>query len=79
MCMAAARALAELSPTRTDKTAPLLPPVDQLREVAQAVALAVARQAQADGVAEPCDDESLAARIEAHVWEPTYRPYVKAS
>ena len=56
MFMAAARALAELSPTRTDKTAPLLPPVDQLREVAFAVAVAVAKQAQADGVAEPCDD-----------------------
>ncbi len=78
MFMAAARALAELSPTRTDKTAPLLPPVDQLREVAQAVALAVARQAQADGVAEPCDDAALVARIRAHVWEPEYRPYVRA-
>ena len=79
MFMAAARALAELSPTRTDKTAPLLPPVDQLRKVAQAVALAVARQAQADGVAAPCDEATLAARVRAHVWEPLYRPYVKAS
>ncbi len=78
MFMAAARALADLSPTRTDKTAPLLPPVGQLRDVAQAVALAVARQAQADGVAEPCGEAELAARIRARVWEPKYRPYVKA-
>jgi len=78
MFMAAARALADLSPTRTDKTAPLLPPVDQLRAVAFEVALAVARQAQADGVAEACDEEVLAARIGAHVWEPKYRPYAKA-
>jgi malate dehydrogenase (oxaloacetate-decarboxylating) len=76
--MAAARALAELSPTRTDKTAPLLPPVDQLRPVAMAVALAVARQAQTDGVAEPCDEKTLEARISAHVWEPEYRPYARA-
>jgi malate dehydrogenase (oxaloacetate-decarboxylating) len=78
MFMAAARALAHLSPTRTDKTAPLLPPVDQLRPVALAVALAVARQAMADGVAEICGEEVLAERIGAHVWEPTYRPYARA-
>ncbi len=77
--MAAARALADLSPTRADKTAPLQPPVDQLREVAMAVALAVAKQAQADGVAELCDDATLAARISASVWEPTYRPYVRTA
>ena len=77
MFMAAARALAELSPTRTDKTAPLLPPVDQLREVAQAVALAVAQQAQADGVAARCDETTLATRIAAHVWEPRYQPYTR--
>jgi malate dehydrogenase (oxaloacetate-decarboxylating) len=77
MFMAAARALAELSPTRHDRAAPLLPPVDQLREVALAVALAVAKQAQTDGVAEPCDERATAERIRARVWEPTYRPYVK--
>jgi malate dehydrogenase (oxaloacetate-decarboxylating) len=77
MFMAAARALAALSPTRTDKTAPLLPPVDQLRPVALAVALAVARQAMADGVAEPCSEETLAERVSAHVWEPLYRPYAR--
>ena len=36
-------------------SAPLLPPVSDLRQVAIAVAIAVARQAQADGVAEPMD------------------------
>jgi malate dehydrogenase (oxaloacetate-decarboxylating) len=35
----------------------------------------VARQAQADGVAQPCDQETLNARIRALVWEPVYRPY----
>ncbi|MEJ1976681.1 MAG: hypothetical protein WDN49_11790 [Acetobacteraceae bacterium] len=42
-----------------------------------AVALAVARQAQADGVADPCDANTLTARIRAHVWEPHYQTYQK--
>jgi malate dehydrogenase (oxaloacetate-decarboxylating) len=77
MFMAAARALAELSPCRGDKGEPLLPPVDQLRRVALAIALAVARQAQADGVAEPCSEDEMAERIRARVWAPNYRPYGK--
>ena len=77
MFMAAARALAELSPCRGEKGEPLLPPVDQLRRVALAIALAVARQAQADGVAEPCSEDEMAERIRARVWAPNYRPYGK--
>ena len=38
MFMAAALALAELSPTKTDANAPLLPPIARLRQVAAAVA-----------------------------------------
>jgi malate dehydrogenase (oxaloacetate-decarboxylating) len=75
MFMAAAKALAELSPARHDRSARLLPPVGELRNVALRIADAVARQAQADGVAEPCDPETLDARIRALVWEPVYRPY----
>jgi malate dehydrogenase (oxaloacetate-decarboxylating) len=75
MFMAAAKALAELSPARHDKHGRLLPPVTELRTVALAVAEAVARQAQADGVAEPWDADTLNACIRALVWEPVYRPY----
>jgi malate dehydrogenase (oxaloacetate-decarboxylating) len=75
MFTAAARELAALSPARHDPYAPLLPPVDELRNVAIAVATAVARQAQQDGVAEPCSDEELAGRIAAQIWEPVYRTY----
>jgi malate dehydrogenase (oxaloacetate-decarboxylating) len=75
MFTAAARELATLSPARHDPYAPLLPPVHELREVAIAIATAVSRQAQQDGVAEPCSDAELAARIAAQVWEPVYRPY----
>ncbi|MGC1547530.1 MAG: malic enzyme-like NAD(P)-binding protein, partial [Rhodanobacter sp.] len=75
MFMAAGRALAALSPTTTDKHGHLLPPVDQLRSVSVAVAMAVAKQAQADGVADPCGDDILAKRIADRVWAPQYRPY----
>ena len=78
MLMAAARALADLSPARRDKQASLLPPVEDLRAVAVAVATAVSRQAQADGVADPCGDDELAERIRGHIWTPVYRPYRRA-
>jgi malate dehydrogenase (oxaloacetate-decarboxylating) len=78
MFMAAAKALAALSPTATDKSGRLLPPVTQLRRVSAAVAAAVARQAQTDGLAPVCDEDMLAERIRACVWEPQYRPYRKA-
>ncbi len=75
MFTAAARALAALSPARSDPHAPLLPPVSELRRVAVAVALPVAQQAIADGVADAADDDTLRARIAAQIWEPLYRPY----
>jgi malate dehydrogenase (oxaloacetate-decarboxylating) len=77
MFTAAARALAALSPARRDPKAPLLPPVDELRPVAIAVATAVAHQAMADGVADPLDEVTLATRIRAAMWKPVYRRYVR--
>jgi len=75
MFMAAAKAVAHMSPTVSDKAGRLLPPVEELRAVSVAVAEAVARQAQADGVADLADDLTLSDHIAAHVWEPRYRPY----
>ena len=77
MFMAAGRAVAEMSPAIKDRQAPLLPPVTELRAVAVAIAKAVARQAQADHVADPCDEAELDRRIAAHVWEARYRAYRK--
>jgi malate dehydrogenase (oxaloacetate-decarboxylating) len=77
MFMAAAKAVAQMSPTATDRNGSLLPPVGRMRAVSLAVAQAVARQAQADGVAPTCDAAILDARIAASVWEPRYRPYRK--
>lgn len=75
MFMAAARALAALSPARQSRSGRLLPPVCELRQVAFSVAVAVARQAQTDGVADVCDEAELQSRIRDQVWEPVYRPY----
>ena len=75
MIMAAAKALALLSPARLDKTAPLLPPIAGSRKLGLVVAEAVARQAVAEGVADGAGDESLKERLQAYVWEPVYQPY----
>jgi len=75
MIMAAAKALAALSPARADKNAPLLPPIADSRKTSAAVALAVGRQAMAEGLAEACDGDKFAERIRDYVWEPEYCPY----
>jgi malate dehydrogenase (oxaloacetate-decarboxylating) len=75
MVMAAARTLASLSPTREDRSAPLLPPVSDSRRIALVVAEAVARQAIAEGLAGIHNPASLAAQLRAYVWEPVYVPY----
>ncbi|MDE1163433.1 MAG: NAD-dependent malic enzyme [Acidobacteriaceae bacterium] len=74
MIMAAAEALAALSPTVKNPTAPLLPPLDTLREVSQAVALAVGRQAATEGLA-AVRGEDFEIALRASVWNPVYRPY----
>lgn len=75
MIMAAAKALASLSPARTDKSAPLLPPIADSRKTSAAVAAAVGRQAMTEGVAETCDEAAFAERIRDYVWEPEYQQY----
>ena len=79
MFMASARALAETSPARLNPEANLLPSVDSMREVSFLVALAVARQAQFEGVAEPCEEGILETRIRAMMWEPKYLSYRRKS
>ena len=60
MMMAAAKALASLSPAAEDPDAPLLPRIAESRKVAETVANAVGRQALADGVSALDDPASLA-------------------
>ena len=72
MMRAAARALGDASPALKDAHAPLLPPWAEVREVADGIALAVATQAVADGVAPEADDDALRAAIERTRWSPGY-------
>ncbi len=74
MIMAAATALAALSPTQHDPNGPLLPPLESLREVSMSVALALGRQAEAEGLAE-VKGEAFIEALRANVWESVYRPY----
>jgi malate dehydrogenase (oxaloacetate-decarboxylating) len=75
MIMAAAKALASLSPSREDKNAPLLPPISDSRRVALVVSQAVAGEAVAEGVAHNDIGEDMADRIREYVWNPVYVPY----
>ena len=75
MIMTAAKMLAELSPARDDRDAPLLPPIAHSRKIALVVAEAVGKQAIAEGVAAIEDPSTLKEQILDYVWEPVYLPY----
>jgi malate dehydrogenase (oxaloacetate-decarboxylating) len=75
MLAAAADAVAGLSDATT-RGAPLLPPVDNLREVSATVAVAVARAAAADDLAEVALDDPIQQVYQA-MWQPEY-PSVEA-
>jgi malate dehydrogenase (oxaloacetate-decarboxylating) len=74
MIKSAALALAELSPTRRDKEAGLLPPLAGIRSVSQTVARAVGRQAIREGLA-GVDQAGLEKELAANFWEPVYETY----
>jgi len=78
MFMAAAEALSRCSPALKDPQAALLPPLDHAREVSGEIALAVAIQAQAEGLAEACSEEALKQKIAAKRWQPQYRRFTAA-
>ncbi|MDD7939121.1 NAD-dependent malic enzyme [Actinomycetospora lutea] len=73
MMRAAAGALGDASPALTDPRAPLLPRWSDVREVADDIALAVARRAVAEGVAPAASDEELRDAVRRTRWEPSYR------
>jgi len=75
MIMAAAKALASLSPSKKDRGAPLLPAIGESRQVAIVVSEAVARQAVAEGVDESRTEVGIPGRIREYVWTPVYVPY----
>jgi len=77
MFMTAAKALAECSPAKIDPEANLLPPLNDIREVSFKVALAVAKEAIASGLADVDSTENLENRIRGLMWKPEYLPYKK--
>jgi malate dehydrogenase (oxaloacetate-decarboxylating) len=79
MFMAAAKALAAMSPAKNDAGSNLLPPVTALREISIAVARAVALQALNDGIACDIAEDEIDAAIAAKMWTPRYLPYRRCS
>ena len=75
MIKAAAQELVRHLPTQKDKTASLLPPISQARELARFIGQAVGRQAIQDGQAQVADEDALNRELQANIWEPVYVPY----
>jgi malate dehydrogenase (oxaloacetate-decarboxylating) len=75
MMLAAARALAQNSPALKNSSASLLPPLPDLRRVAAEIAVAVAVQAQKDGVAAELSHDELLRQVSATQWTPDYPSY----
>ncbi|MBV8046859.1 MAG: NAD-dependent malic enzyme [Paludibacterium sp.] len=75
MFIAASRAVAELSPALSEKGGKLLPALTDMRKVSRHVALAVARQARAEGVMPQMTDRQISEAIDATMWRPAYQPY----
>jgi malate dehydrogenase (oxaloacetate-decarboxylating) len=76
MFVAAARALSDCSPARQDPNASLYPQIEDVREVARRVALAVGKAAQQAGVAQHTSEEQLERQITTMMWTPQY-PHLK--
>jgi malate dehydrogenase (oxaloacetate-decarboxylating) len=77
MFMAAAKALASVSPAKEDKHANLLPPLTKIRDVSIRVAIATAKEAIHLGLADPLSSEEIEKRVRKAMWSPTYIPYRK--
>jgi len=72
MMVAAAQALGEHSPARTDPSGSLLPALRDVRAVARAIATAVGLEAQRAGVAPTTSPEQFRDRVASTQWTPAY-------
>jgi len=63
----------------TGKGDAVLPPLKEIQEVSRKIALAVAKQAQADGVALETTEEMLVEAIQRNFWMPNYRSYRRSA
>jgi malate dehydrogenase (oxaloacetate-decarboxylating) len=58
-----------------DAESPLLPPIENMRDVAIHIAIKVAHQAQEDGVAQEMSEQKVLDQIQKQFWIPEYRIY----
>ena len=77
MLLAAARELGRHSPAIADATAPLLPRLENIREVVAEIAFAIARQAQEDGAAPASSEDDLREHIADTQWLPQYSSFME--
>jgi malate dehydrogenase (oxaloacetate-decarboxylating) len=75
MFLAAAHVVAARSPTKADPRANLLPPLREIRKLTFHVAMAVGKQARAEGLSPPMSDEAIAAAVDGKMWVPVYPAY----
>jgi malate dehydrogenase (oxaloacetate-decarboxylating) len=75
MFMAAAKALADCSPAKSNPQANLLPPLTEIRNVSLQVAIAVAQEAINSGLANDIPKKELVTHIREMMWIPEYLPY----
>jgi malate dehydrogenase (oxaloacetate-decarboxylating) len=58
-----------------DAESPLLPPIENMRDVAMHIAIKVALQAQQDGVAPEMSEQKVSEQVQKRFWIPGYRNY----
>jgi malic enzyme len=75
MFLAAATTLAGLVPDERLASGALYPRLAGLRTVSRAIAIAVASQARAAGVARLPEDQDIEAAVDAAMWSPGYRQF----
>lgn len=79
MLMAASAALAEHSPLVNNGEGLVLPELKDIQTVSRAIAFAVGKAAQEQGVAVLTSDEALHQAIDDNFWKPEYRDYRRTS
>lgn len=75
MFIAAAKALAETSPSKNNPNANLLAPLSDIRKVSYQVAIATAKEAISSGLAGFIPSEDLEKYLSHYMWKPEYLPY----
>jgi malate dehydrogenase (oxaloacetate-decarboxylating) len=77
MMVAAAEALGNFSPRSETTDEQLLPPIENMKDVAMQIAIAVGLQAHLDGVAPALTQQELSERVRLRFWIPQYLDYTR--